>query len=282
MTADKWDWAAADGGLPASVDLRTDVPHSARMYDYYLGGKDNFPADRAAAAKVIELFPNVISTARANRRFLGRAVGFAAQHGIRQFLDIGTGLPTAENTHEKAQAVIPDARVVYVDNDPMVLVHARALLRGTPQGRTAYIDADIRNPEAILNAPKAKELLDFTKPIAMMVVSLLHFIPDSDRPEEILERLKAVLPVGSALILSHATRDFTPPEVTAAVLKTYATAGVSLSSRSHAEVLRYFDGWELVEPGVVPVNEWRTDDPRDLELTRPEATALAGVAIKRS
>ena len=281
MTADNWDWAAADGSLPASVDLRTDVPHSARMYDYYLGGKDNFPADRAAAAKVVELFPDVVTTSRANRRFLGRAVGYAAQLGIRQFLDIGTGLPTAENTHEKAQAIIPGARVVYVDNDPMVLVHARALLQGSPQGRTAYIDADFRDPEAILNAPQAKELLDFTQPIALMVVSLLHFFPDSDRPEEILEGLKAVLPPGSALILSHATGEFTPPDVAAAVLKTYAAAGVSLTSRDSAQVARFFDGMDLVDPGLVPVHEWRTDHPEDLALTRPEVASIAGVGIKR-
>ena len=273
------DTATAPERAP-STDLKTDVPHGARMYDWYLGGKDNFPADRAAGAKVVEVFPDVRTTARANRRFLGRAVRFAAGQGIRQFLDIGTGIPTSNNTHEAAQAVLPDARVVYVDNDPIVLVHARALLQGTVQGRTAYVAADFRDPTAILHAPEARELLDFSQPIALMVVSLLHFFPESDRPAQILDGLKAVLPPGSALILSHATGDFTPPEVAAAVLKTYAAAGVSLTSRTHAEVLDFFEGMDLVDPGLVAVHKWRTDTDEDRVLTQDAVATYGGVAIK--
>jgi len=269
---------AADWTPP---QLDTSVPHSARMYDYYLDGKDNFAVDRAAADRVIEVMPAVRSTVRANRRFLGRAVRFAAEQGIRQFLDIGTGIPTAHNTHEAAQAVAPDAHVVYVDNDPIVLVHARALLQGTAQGRTAYVDADFRDPQNILNSPQAKELLDFSQPIALMVVSLLHFFPDADRPGEILDGLKAVLAPGSALILSHATADFIPPEVGASVIKTYTAAGMNLTSRNHAEVLRFFDGLELVAPGLVPVHEWNPDDDEDRTLSRAENAGYGGVAIKR-
>jgi SAM-dependent methyltransferase len=263
------------------ADLRIDHPHPARMYDYYLGGKDSFPADRFAAGRVVALFPHVRSTARANRRFLGRAVRFAAQQGIRQFLDVGTGIPTADNTHEVAQIVAPDARVVYVDNDPIVLSHARALLRGTPEGRTAYVDADFRDPQAILGAPQVKELLDFSRPVALMAVSLLHFFPDSEEPQEALAELKAVLAPGSALILSHATAEFTPSEVSANVLRTYATAGLNLTPRTHAEVLRLFGGLDLVDPGLVPVHEWHADDDRDRALTRTEVAGYAGVALKR-
>ncbi|WP_225447992.1 SAM-dependent methyltransferase [Streptacidiphilus sp. P02-A3a] len=267
-----------DGWTPPLID--TSVPHSARMYDYFLGGKDNFAVDRAAGDRVIQYLPSVRSTVQANRRFLGRAVRFAAQQGIRQFLDIGTGIPTVHNTHQAAQAVNPDAHVVYVDNDPIVLVHARALLRGTTQGRTAYVEADFRDPQTILDSPQAKELLDFTQPIALMVVSLLHFFPDSEGPDEILNGLKAVLPPGSALILSHATADFTPPDVAEAVIKTYTSSGMNLTSRNHAEILRFFDGLELVSPGLVPVHEWNPEEEADLTLDRAENAGYGGVALK--
>ncbi|MFC1409583.1 SAM-dependent methyltransferase [Streptacidiphilus sp. N1-12] len=262
--------------------LRIDVPHPARMYDYYLGGKDSFPADRAAAGRVVALFPQVRATARANRRFLGRAVRYAARQGIHQFLDIGTGIPTADNTHEVAQAVTADARIVYVDNDPIVLSHARALLRGTPEGRTAYVDADFRDPAAILGSAQVKELLDLSRPVALMVVSLLHFVSDEDRPAEVLKELTSALAPGSALILSHATDEFTPPEVAANVLRTYTAAGLSLTSRTHAELLHFFDGLELVDPGLVPVHEWRTEDQADRALTSGEVAGYAGIGVKRS
>ena len=262
------------------ADLRIDHPHPARMYDYYLGGKDSFPADRFAAGRVVALFPHVRSTARANRRFLGRAVRFAARQGIRQFLDIGTGIPTADNTHEVAQVVAPDARIVYVDNDPIVLSHARALLRGTSEGRTAYVDADFRDPAAILGAPPVKELLDFTRPVALMAISLLHFFPDDEHPETSLDALKSALAPGSALILSHATGEFTPPEVAGSVTRAYTAAGLNLTPRTHPEVLRFFDGLDLVDPGLVPVHEWHADDEQDRALSRAEVAGYAGVALK--
>ncbi|MEZ0094086.1 SAM-dependent methyltransferase [Streptacidiphilus sp. EB129] len=273
-----------DEERPPSRDLRPDIPHSARLYDYYLGGKDNFPADREAAARVVQLLPHVPAGARANRRFLGRAVRFAAVRGIRQFLDIGTGIPAAGNTHEIAQAVAPESRVVYVDNDPIVLAHARALLRGTQQGRTGYIDADFRDPEKILHAPQSLDLLDFSQPMALLSVALLHFIPDSEDPAAILRRYTSQLAPGSVLILSHATGDLMDAEKLAAAataLQAVNTSGVDLTPRTHAEVERLFGDWELVEPGVVPVHEWRPDGHvEDAALPRSQANAYGGVAVR--
>ncbi|WP_329246729.1 SAM-dependent methyltransferase [Actinoallomurus sp. NBC_01490] len=265
-----------------SLDLRTDVPHAARLYDYFLGGKDNFAADREAAAKMLEIFPGLAVGAQANRRFLGRAVRFAASLGIRQYLDIGTGIPAADNTHEVAQSVAADSRVVYVDNDPIVLAHARALLQGTPEGRTAYLDADFRDHRRILSAPETTGLIDFTRPVALLTVALLHFIPDEDGPGEILERYKAALPPGSVMILSHATADLVDdPETSRAVVGSYTGAGVSLTARPRERTEKFFAGWDLVEPGVVPVSEWRPDgNLRDAALAPAQAGAFAGVAIK--
>ncbi len=179
-----WSNGRRSDDRPPSLDLRTDVPHAARMYDYYLGGKDNFAADREAADRVLEIFPGVAVGARADRRFLGRAVRFAAGLGIRQYLDIGTGIPTSGNTHEVAQSVAGDSRVVYVNNDPIVLAHARALLHGTPEGRTAYLDADFRDHRRVLSALETG-ILDLTRPVALLTVALLHFIPDEDEPGEV-------------------------------------------------------------------------------------------------
>ena len=283
MTAENWNWAASDGSTPPSVDLRTDIPHPARMYDYYLGGKDNFPADRAAAAQVVKLLPSAPAGSRANRRFLGRAVRHVADLGIRQFLDIGTGIPASNNTHEVAQAAAPDARVVYVDNDPIVLTHARALLRGTSEGRTAYVDADFRDPDSILGAPQTTELLDFTQPIALLVVALLHFFKDADKPAELLARYKEALPPGSMLILTHGTGELMDPVIAANIEDTYAKSGLNIVSRKHTEVLGFFDGLELVEPGVVPVHEWRPDgNEDDRKMTREEVAGYGGVAVKRT
>ncbi|MER7546341.1 SAM-dependent methyltransferase [Actinomadura sp.] len=270
------------GDHAPSLDLRTDVPHSARMYDYYLGGKDNFAADREAADKVLQIFPDVAVGAQANRRFLGRAVRLAASMGIRQFLDIGTGIPAADNTHEVAQAVAPESRVVYVDNDPIVLTHARALLAGTPEGRTAYLDADYRDHEKILTASETRALIDFTRPVALLTVALLHFVPDEDDPGAILEHYKAAMPPGSLMIFSHSTTDLAPdPEEAANVVRTYRAAGVNLTPRSEERITGFFAGWDLLDPGVVPVTEWRPDgDPRDAALDRSQAGAFGGVAVK--
>jgi hypothetical protein len=261
--------------------LRIDVAHAARMYDYYLGGKDNFPADRAAAARVVELLPCAPVGSRANRRFLGRAVRFAAQQGIRQFLDIGTGLPRSGSTHEVAQAAAPDARVVYADNDPIVLSHARAKLRSTAEGRIAYVDGDFRDPRSILESPRTRALLDLNRPVALLLVALLHFIPDADDPAALLARYRDALPPGSALILTHGTGELLDPEVAAAVTRVYERAGLAIVSRTRAEVLGYFDGLDLVDPGVVPVHEWRPDCDEDRALTRPEVPGYGGVALKR-
>ena len=276
-----WPDGRREGRRP-SLDLRTDVPHAARLYDYFLGGKDNFAADREAAAKMLEIFPGMATGAKANRRFLGRAVRLAADLGIGQYLDIGTGIPAADNTHEVAQSVAPDSRIVYVDNDPIVLAHARALLQGTPEGRTAYLDADFRDHQRILSAPDTAELIDFTQPVALLTVALLHFIPDDDGPGEILERYKAALPPGSVLILSHATADLVEdPERSRAVVGTYSGVGVSLTVRSRERVREFFSGWDLLEPGVVPVSEWRPDgNLHDAALEPSQAGAFAGVAVK--
>ncbi|MEY9965253.1 hypothetical protein ABIA33_003295 [Streptacidiphilus sp. MAP12-16] len=280
--SDTWNRGVPDGDSAPSAELRTDIPHPARMYDYYLGGKDNFPADRAAAAKVVELLPSAPAGSRANRRFLGRAVRFASELGIRQFLDIGTGIPASNNTHEVAQAVAPESRVVYVDNDPIVLAHARALLKGTPQGRTAYVDADFRDPGSILNAPQTKELLDLSQPVALLAVALLHFFADGDHPLDLLGQFKAELAPGSVLILTHGTGELMPPEIARSIEAVYTQSGLNITSRTHDEVLRFFDGMELVEPGIVPVHEWRTDGHEDDRvMTREEVAGYAGVAIKR-
>ncbi|HEY4465055.1 MAG TPA: SAM-dependent methyltransferase [Streptosporangiaceae bacterium] len=241
-----------DGREPLDIDIS--VAHQARIYDYTLGGKDNFAADREAAEKAIKAYPDTVLTARANRAFLGRAVRFlAAEAGIRQFLDIGTGIPSASNTHEVAQAVAPESRIVYVDNDPIVLTHARALLTSAPGGTTAYLDADARDPDAIL--ARAAETLDFTQPVAIMMLLILHVIDD---PYAVTARLLDAVPAGSYLTVSMPASDIQPEASAAAARRVIEDVpGITFTLRSHAEVRRFFDGLELLEPGVVPVNHWR-------------------------
>jgi S-adenosyl methyltransferase len=247
---------------PPRVNPRIDtsVPHPARRYNYWLGGKDNFAVDRASADQIAEAFPTVPIAAVENRRFLRRAVTFLAEAGVRQFLDIGTGLPTADNTHEVAQAIAPDARIVYVDNDPLVLVHARALLTSSPEGATAYIDADLREPDKILSSPDLEGILDLSQPIGLMLVAILHFIVGADAPYEIVADLVAALPSGSCLVMSHVTYDLMPPEVVAKLNAIGAARNEPFQARSRAEFARFFDGLELVPPGIVSVAEWRADD----------------------
>ncbi|GLZ14577.1 hypothetical protein Acsp04_48120 [Actinomadura sp. NBRC 104425] len=236
-------------------------PHPARMYDYYLGGKDNFEADREAAEQVLRVLPEVRLMALENRAFLGRAVRFLAAAGIRQFLDIGTGLPTQGSTSEVAHEVAPDARIVYVDNDPMVLVHARALLADRAPGDTVVIEGDVRDPDAILGHPDVRAVIDFDQPVALLLVAILHFVRDSEDPAGIVERFMRDMAPGSYLVLSHATHDF-DPERSAEGSRPYANATAPFVTRSGAEIKRFFDGLEMVDPGLVQLPLWRPDgDP---------------------
>jgi len=241
------------GPVPSGLDAT--VPHIARVYDYWLGGKDNFAVDREAAEQVIEAYPGILRDVRAQRAFLTNAVSYlAGVAGIRQFLDIGTGIPTANNTHEVAQDVAPGSRVVYVDNDPMVLAHARALLVGVT-APTAYVDSDLRDTGKVL--AEAARLLDFTKPVAVMLISVLHLIPDADDPHAIVTRLMEAVPSGSWLALSHPARDVHPQQVTEAASRFNQLAPAKATLRTRAEILRLFDGLELLEPGLVQVHQWR-------------------------
>jgi S-adenosyl methyltransferase len=238
--------------------LNTNVPHSARVWNYWLGGKDNFAADRAVGDKVREVYPDVVAVARASRAFLARAVRYlAGEAGIRQFLDLGTGLPTANNTHEVAQAVAPDARVVYVDNDPLVLVHARALLTSSAEGRTDYIDADVRDSEAILVG--AAKTLDFSRPVALMMLGILGNVPDEDGPETIVDRFVAAVPSGSFLVINDSTKT---ADVVAEAVRTAGDAGVDYHLRTPDRIAGFFAGLDLIEPGVVSTPLWRPEpDP---------------------
>jgi S-adenosyl methyltransferase len=252
-------------GPPAVPEIDITRPHPARMYDYYLGGKNHYAADREVADKVLAGAPSARTGPRENRAFLGRAVRFlAAEAGIRQFLDIGTGLPTTNSVHEVAQRIAPSSRVVYVDNDPLVLAHARALLTSSPQGRTTYIQADLRDPAAILADAATKDVIDFSQPVALMLVAILHFIPDEFRPAEILKTLLDALPPGSYLVASQVSMEDNPALIGNA-MSAYRAAGLPAQARDAGDFARLaFDGLELVPPGVVLVSEWRpeTQGPR--------------------
>ena len=265
--------------LPPEID--TSRPHPARMYDYYLGGKNHFAADREVAARLLAAVPSVRTGARENRAFLGRAVRFlAAEMGIRQFLDIGTGLPTAESVHEVAQSVAPSSRVVYVDNDPLVLAHARALLTSSPDGRTAYIQADLRDPEAILGNPVTREVLDFSQPIALMLVAILQFMPDEFKPTHSIATLVDALPAGSYVVASHVSAENLDSAGAAEGTRAYQASGVPLQLRNSDEFASLvFSGLEMVPPGVVLVSEWRPEGtgPRP---TPAEVPMYGGVARK--
>jgi hypothetical protein len=243
-----------------NVDLRTDVPHSARIYDYMLGGTDNFAPDRAAADEIARRLPNLRTSMRANRRFLARVARYmAGQLGIRQFLDVGTGLPTHPNLHEVVQAVDPRSRVVYVDNDPIVLVHARALLAGAPEGRTAYVDGDLRDPAGIFAAPSLRATLDLSEPVGLSLLAVLQFIEDDGRARELVEQLTAPLVPGSAVALTTVTGDSSPEEVARGAVA-YRANGIPNRARSRAEIEALLTGFELVEPGVVLAHRWHPDE----------------------
>jgi S-adenosyl methyltransferase len=251
----------ADEGASKVGSLPFDITkaHQARAYDYLLGGKDNYAADRAAADEALKIWPDIAFTMRANRAFLGRVVRYlAADAGIRQFLDIGTGIPTAGNTHEVAQAIAPETRVVYVDYDPIVLAHARALLDSNEAGATEYIDADLRDTGTILS--QAANLLDFTKPVAITLMSILHAIPDADDPHAIVAKLLDAVPSGSYLAISQFGEELMPAEAREALLgSTRRTSLQQYTARNREQVARFFEGTDLVEPGLVPVEEWRLD-----------------------
>ncbi|CAM5342733.1 SAM-dependent methyltransferase [Streptomyces abikoensis] len=267
------------------VDLRLDRAHSARIYDWFLGGRTNFAADREAGAQVLAVFPSAGEAARMNRAFVHRAARHLAREGLDQFLDIGTGIPTSPNLHETVQEVLPAARIVYTDNDPIVLAHAAALLRGRPEGRTAYVEADVTDPGSVLRSPELLGTLDLRRPVALTLNALLHFITDDgrDRAHAVVERLKAALPSGSALVVTHGTSDFSPPEA-GRIMDIYARAGTPLQLRSKAEFARFFDGWELVEPGITLAHRWRPDAPgapgEEDRPTAAEAICYAGIARK--
>ncbi len=244
------------GDLPPGVDFSR--PHTARMYDYLLGGKDHFAVDRDTMEAGLRSWPGARVYARENRKFLARAVEYLAREaGIRQFLDIGTGLPSANNVHEVAQRVAPDSRVVYVDNDPLVLAHAQALLTSGPSGRTAYIHADLRDPEKILAHPAVRDTLDFSEPIALMLVAILHFIPDEDDPGAIVSALMSALAPGSYLVSSHVTAEIDPDGVHG-MERAYRAGGLWAGARTGADFGRlFFTGLELVPPGLVLISDWR-------------------------
>jgi hypothetical protein len=246
-----------DGSGTAPIrGLDTGRPHSARVWNYWLGGKDHYRADRILGDKVARLVPGIVDSARADRAFLNRSVRYLGGQGIRQYLDIGTGLPTMENTHEVAQRVAPESRIVYVDHDPMVLAHARALLRSTPEGATDYLDADLRDPEKILEM--AEKTLDFSRPVALMLLAVTHLVTDDVEAYGIVRRLMDALPSGSHLVLAHACTDAEP---TRTAVSAYNDSGIPtpIKARDRGEITRFFDGLELVEPGVVSCPHWRPD-----------------------
>jgi hypothetical protein len=264
---------------PPLID--TSKAHPARMYDYYLGGKTNFPADREAAQQAIRSFSGMQSTARENRDFLRRAVHYlAAEHGVRQFLDIGTGIPTAPNTYQVAQAVAPEARVVYVDNDPIVLAHARALMTSDPLGRTAYIAGDLREPEKIIEHDTARAVFDWDQPIALLMLAVLHFVEDVElpSPQQIVRTLVDALPAGSFVVASHLTGDFDRAGVDG-VVKAYRSRGLPCQARDLDEFTDLaFDGLTLCSPGVVQLPDWRPVRPDQVLPPPVEICGWCGVA----
>lgn len=244
-----------DGGEREMPGFDVTVASSARVWNYWVGGKDNFAADREAGDHILEAMPTLRMIAQMSRRFLIDAVyDLAAKQGIRQFLDIGTGLPTADNTHDVAQRAAPDARIVYADYDPVVLTHARALLTSTPEGKTDYFQADVRDPEVILSG--ARRTLDFSEPVAVILVFVMHFIPDAEGPYDIVRRLMEPMPSGSYLVIAHAASDIAADFMAAGADAYNDRVSAQITPRDHAGVSRFFDGLELVGPGVVPLAEW--------------------------
>ncbi|HEU5389144.1 MAG TPA: SAM-dependent methyltransferase [Streptosporangiaceae bacterium] len=272
VTPDRQE-AATDPTARPAAPFDTTVAHQARVYDYWLGGKDNFAADREAAEQAIRDFPAIVAGVKEQRAFLARAVRYlAGPAGIRQFLDIGTGLPSANNTHEVAQAAAPESRVVYVDNDPLVLTYARALLASGPNGTTAYLDADLRDTASILE--QAAGTLDFSQPVAILLIGVLQLIEDTDEPRAIIGRLLDAVPSGSWLALVHPASDVVPEVVTMARHLSQRSV-IPTTLRTHAEVTRFFDGLELLPPGVVQLHHWRPEAPPEEGKLVPAYCGLA-------
>ena len=245
---------------PGPPGIDTGKANIARVYDYWLGGSNNFRADQDAARAMIAIEPNIRAMARANRDFMGRAVRFlATEGGIRQFLDIGSGIPTGGNTHEVAQATAPGSRVVYADIDEVAVAHSRLLLENRPD--TAVIQADVREPERILAAPQTRQLIDFSQPTGLLLAMVLHFISDADDPWAIVATLRDALAPGSFIVLSHVENEGRPEKAQAAEKVYNRSVATSVRLRSRAEILRFFDGFELLEPGLVYIPQWRPDYP---------------------
>ncbi|MFJ2157997.1 MULTISPECIES: SAM-dependent methyltransferase [unclassified Streptomyces] len=261
---------------PLADRLQLDRPHSARVWNFLLGGKDNYAADREAGEMIVQMFPDIALLARLQRRFLVRAVRYLTEEaGIRQFLDIGTGLPTVDNTHEVAQRIAPESRIVYVDNDPLVLVHAQALLTSTPDGACAYLEADVREPERILEV--AAKTLDFSRPIALTMLGILGQIPDSDEPEAVVSRFLEALPPGSYLALSDGTD--TNAALNQAISVYNANSASSYHLRGPERIEAFFTGLEVIEPGIVPTSQWHPE-PVDVGRDPSDVDAICGIGRK--
>ncbi|MBL1095434.1 SAM-dependent methyltransferase [Streptomyces coffeae] len=281
MSGTNWMSSKSEFAQPP-VDLRTDIPHSARVYDYLIGGKTNYAPDRAAGDASALAYPSLPISMKQTRIFMHRVTRYLArEHGIRQFLDIGTGIPTQPNLHEVAQEAAPEARVVYVDNDPIVLTHARHLMTSTSEGRTEYIDADIRNVDSILGAQQLHEVLDLKQPVALSLIAIMHFVLDEDDPQGIVRRLMSELAPGSFLALTIFTGD-SNPEGVAGVGREYNERGIPLQIRDKAETERFFEGLDLIDPGITLVHHWRPDERDASEGVRDaDVSMYGGVALKR-
>ncbi|MGW2395230.1 SAM-dependent methyltransferase [Kitasatospora sp. NPDC001664] len=261
--------------VPAGTDL--DKPNAARMYDYYLGGSHNFEVDRMMARKAMELWPELPEIMRANRAFLRRAVQFLAESGVTRFLDIGSGIPTFGAVHEVAQAIRPDSRVVYVDHDPIAVAHSRLLLKDDPQ--SLVVEADLRDPADVLARPEVKDLLADGEPVALLLVSVLHFITDDDDPYALLRQLRDALPSGSALVMCHASLEGRPDQAEAHQ-DLYKRTPTPITMRNYAAVEAFFEGFELLEPGLVYMPQWRPEDPESVGPNPERMTGLVGVGLK--
>ncbi|GAB1820460.1 SAM-dependent methyltransferase [Herbidospora sp. RD11066] len=270
-------WASSRDENAPKID--TSIPHSARVYDYWLGGKDNFEADRKVAEATAAAAPGVVQGARDNRAFLGRAVQFLAEQGISQFLDIGTGIPTQGNTHEVAQRINPAARIAYVDNDPIVMTHARALLRSSREGKTTYVEADLRDPKTLLEHPEIGRVIDFDQPLGLIIIGTLMFIKDEEDPLGLVRQYTEALAPGSYFACSHVTADFFPKVIEGAV-NAYNSDALGFTPRTKAQISEYFEGFDIVEPGIVAVSQWRPDE--DPSQAPERADGAYGVVGRKS